>query len=98
MDEQGNKRTRIRVEEFGTAIRLGETAGSGGGDVGMGEGRYLEADEVECLLANMIYKVNTISPSDFLPYPNARNSGDTNTFLEPDEGLHLPRPRHGRAV
>ena len=56
-DEQGNQRTRIRVEEFGTAIRLGEILGGGEGDTGMGEGRYLEGDEVECLLANMIYKV-----------------------------------------
>ena len=58
MDEQGNKRTRIRVEEFGAAIRLGEAEDGTGGDVGMSEGRYLEADEVECLLANMIYKVS----------------------------------------
>ena len=48
-DDAGNKRTRIKVEEFGAAIRVGEARG--------GDGRYLEGDEVECLLANMIYKV-----------------------------------------
>ncbi|KAL9128238.1 MAG: hypothetical protein Q9217_003054 [Psora testacea] len=55
-DEQGNKRTRIKVEEFGVAIRLGEAEGIGNGDGDMGAGRYLDGDEVECLLANMIYK------------------------------------------
>lgn len=57
MDDQGIKRTRIRVEEFGVAIRLGEAAGAGEGDFAIGDGRYIESDEVECLLANMIYKV-----------------------------------------
>ena len=56
-DGQGNKRTRIKVEEFGVAIRLGEAEGAGNGDEGMALGRYLEGDEVECLLANIIYKV-----------------------------------------
>jgi len=56
-DEEGKRRTRIRVEEFGAAIRLGEMEGAGGGDEAMGVGRYLEQDEVECLLANQIYKV-----------------------------------------
>ena len=43
-DGAGNRRTRIKVEEFGAAIKLGE-------------GEEVEADEVECLVANMIYKV-----------------------------------------
>lgn len=41
------RRTRIPVEEFAAAIRLGSKS----------ENERLENDEVECLLANMIYKV-----------------------------------------
>lgn len=41
------RRTRIPLEEFVAAVRLGSS----------GEGRRVESDEVECLLANMIYKV-----------------------------------------
>ncbi|KAI4135919.1 MAG: hypothetical protein LQ347_000255 [Umbilicaria vellea] len=40
------RRTRIPVEEFAAAIRLGSKS----------ENERLENDEVECLLANMIYK------------------------------------------
>ncbi|KAL2056660.1 hypothetical protein ABVK25_003054 [Lepraria finkii] len=47
MDEEGKRRTRIRVDEFGAAIRLGERGV---------EGENLENDEVECMVANMIYK------------------------------------------
>ena len=43
------RRTRIPVEEFAAAIRLGSNS----------ENERLENDEVECLLANMIYKVCT---------------------------------------
>ena len=51
VDDTGNRRTRIKVEEFRAAIKLGE-------------GEDVEADEVECLIANMIYKVKYIpSPS-----------------------------------
>lgn len=42
------RRTRIPVEEFAAAIRLGSKS----------ENERLENDEVECLLANMIYKVS----------------------------------------
>lgn len=45
------RRTRIPVAEFAAAIRLGSDAGNG----------TLDDDEVECLLANMIYKVNCLS-------------------------------------
>ena len=48
LDEEGKRRTRIRIDEFGTAIRLGERGV---------DGESLENDEVECLVANMIYKV-----------------------------------------
>ncbi|MCJ1452066.1 COP9 signalosome (CSN) subunit [Mycoblastus sanguinarius] len=51
VDEAGNRRTRIRVDEFSAAIRIGE------GKVENGEkGEVLENDEVECLVSNMIYK------------------------------------------
>ena len=50
MDEEGKRRTRIRVDEFGAAIRLGERGV---------EGENLENDEVECMVANMIYKVRS---------------------------------------
>ena len=65
LDEEGKRRTRIRVDEFGTAIRLGERGV---------DGESLENDEVECLVANMIYKVrapcciNAVFFSCHLPY------------------------------
>jgi hypothetical protein len=43
------RRTRIPIAEFAAAIRMG---------LGV-EGKLLEDDEVECMLANMIYKVCT---------------------------------------
>ena len=72
-DGEGNQRTRIRVEEFGVAIRFAEKRGSEGGegegeDVVMAEAvlseeeRRLRSDEVECFLANMIYKVRLFAP------------------------------------
>ena len=62
-DEQGARRTRIRVDEFGAAIRLGETKGVDGDTVmSDGDSRGIESDEVECLLANMIYKVRSPKP------------------------------------
>lgn len=42
------RRTRIPVAEFGAAISIGSK-------------ERMENDEVECLLANMIYKVRTIA-------------------------------------
>ena len=42
------RRTRIPVSEFGAAMRVGMREG----------GERMESDEVECLLANMIYKVS----------------------------------------
>jgi hypothetical protein len=41
------RRTRVPVAEFGAAIRLGSKA----------QDHQLDNDEIECLLANMIYKV-----------------------------------------
>ena len=57
LDEEGKRRTRIRVDEFGTAIRLGERGV---------EGENLENDEVECMVANMIYKVRILLSLAFL--------------------------------
>ncbi|KAG8533890.1 uncharacterized protein KY384_001631 [Bacidia gigantensis] len=60
-DAEGKKRTRIRVDEFGAAVKFSEGFGGAGADVqmrdalGLGE---MGNDEVECLLANMIYKVS----------------------------------------
>lgn len=43
------RRTRVPLAEFDAAIRLG---------MGQRDGEWLERDEVECLIANMIYKVS----------------------------------------
>ena len=64
LDEEGKRNTRIYVKDFAAAIRLGEAGGSAGNmdvemdDSGSGSGSAGENnDEVECLVANMIYKV-----------------------------------------
>lgn len=46
-DGESIRRTRVPLEEFVAAVRLGSR----------GEANRVESDEVECLLANMIYKV-----------------------------------------
>lgn len=48
------RRTRIPIAEFGAAISLGSK-------------ERMENDEVECLLANMIYKVRTFSLDQYPP-------------------------------
>lgn len=70
LDEEGKRNTRIHVRDFAAAIRLGEaggdpTGGVDGMDVDSGVGGASSSssagennDEVECLLANMIYKVS----------------------------------------
>jgi len=45
------RKSRVPIANFAAAIRMG-TAGEGSGQV-------LEDEEVECLLANQIYKVRT---------------------------------------
>ena len=58
VDEGGKRRTRIEVDEFGAAIRLGESHDSSGDDMALDLGRgRLENDEVECMVSNIIYKV-----------------------------------------
>lgn len=47
-EEKRVRRTRIPVAEFAAAVRL---------SLGQTNGEVLEDDEVECMLANMIYKV-----------------------------------------
>lgn len=47
-EENRVRRTRIPVAEFAAAVRL---------SLGQTNGEVLEDDEVECMLANMIYKV-----------------------------------------
>lgn len=54
-DGERIRRTRVPLNEFVAAIRLG----------GGSEGRTIDGDEVECLLANMIYKVSLPLPSFF---------------------------------
>lgn len=55
-DGEPIRRTRVPLNEFIAAIRLG----------GGNEGRMIDGDEVECLLANMIYKVSLfLQPSLF---------------------------------
>jgi COP9 signalosome complex subunit 12 len=48
------RRTRIPVAEFGAAISIGSK-------------ERMDNDEVECLLANMIYKVRALISYSFLP-------------------------------
>lgn len=48
------RRTRIPVAEFGAAISIGSK-------------ERMDNDEVECLLANMIYKVRVYLSYSFLP-------------------------------
>lgn len=59
LDEEGKRNTRIYVRDFAVAIRLGESGGRSGEsiDVEMDGAAAGNNDEVECLLANMIYKV-----------------------------------------
>lgn len=54
------RRTRVPIAEFAAAISLGTQ-------------ETLENDEVECLLANMIYKVSQICPD--YPLRSARDHG-----------------------
>jgi hypothetical protein len=58
------RRTRVPVTEFAAAINLGSK-------------ETLDMDEVECLLANMIYKVSSISSpllSPCIPFQRAGSS------------------------
>ncbi len=67
LDEEGKRNTRIYVKDFAAdfaaAIRLGESGGSGESmDVEMDGSAGANNDEVECLVANMIYKARSCAP------------------------------------
>lgn len=85
-DKEKVKRTRIPVAEFAAAVRLGSTSNShssadGDGTIMGTASRYIDDDEVECLLANLIYKVRF--PLFFLP-----------SFLPSFLSTHLPLHNH----
>ena len=68
LDEEGKRNTRIYIKDFAAAIRLGESGGSREGmDVEMEGSAGENNDEVECLVANMIYKVTPFSTT-FAPH------------------------------
>ena len=82
------RRTRVPVAEFGAALRLGNKTLD----------RRLENDEIECLLANMIYKVR--APLHLITMPEANSprsscgNGKTDGLVMPSEsnkGLHIAR-------
>lgn len=76
------RRTRIPIPEFATALVVS------GAEVGDGEGGT-DRDEVECAIANMIYKVRA--------HAMMMVSGCILTYvLGLDERLHRARPQHGR--
>lgn len=76
------RRTRIPIPEFATALAVS------GAEVSDGEGG-IDRDEVECAIANMIYKVR--------PCPTMILYDTTLTWvLGFDERLHRARPQHGR--
>ena len=60
----GSKRTRVKVDEFAAGIKVAEARSSeddkGDMEVDPVVCAGMENDEVECLLANQIYKVRSI--------------------------------------
>lgn len=64
------RRTRIPLAEFVAAISLGSQ-------------QQLDTDEVECLLANMIYKVSHVCPVAFLipPHTASHHTGPPGLIL-----------------
>ncbi len=88
-DKDGNeemaRRTRIPVKEFAAALVMaGAEVGDGNGEGGV------DGDEVECLIANAIYKVrNSCTWMTYLVM-------DADRTAEPDERLHRPRARDRR--
>lgn len=71
------RRTRVPVVEFAAALRIGTKAD---------DRSRIDMDEVECLLANLIYKVIF----SLFGIGNITNSG-----AESDERVHLPGTKHG---
>lgn len=94
-DEEGKRRTRIKIEEFGTAVRMEESHDPLGNGMEIdGERGRLENDEVECMIANMIYKVYP----PLTTRPLVSSNRPTHPHPEPPQRLHLPRPRHRRPL
>jgi COP9 signalosome complex subunit 12 len=80
------RRTRIPVSEFAAAIRLGSKIDGGS---------KVDIDEVECFLANLIYKVGLASHVSLQPKlsgttPQVHLLTFTCDSLEFDERLHRP--------
>jgi hypothetical protein len=69
------RKSRVPLANFAAALRMGIA--------GEGSGQVVEDDEVECLLANQIYKVRTPCPS----------VGLCSTSLQVLPGMR--QPRHG---
>lgn len=102
LDEEGKRNTRIHVRDFAAAIRLGEaggdpTSGVDGMDVDSSVGGASSSssagennDEVECLLANMIYKVSQKKNHILPPLPLSLPPSPTNQSTP----LSLDRPNH----
>lgn len=77
------RRTRIPVAEFAAAMRIGRKYEES--DVGF------DVDEVECYLANLIYKVSQ-APRLLCKSKNMREAyhvRETNGFAELDEGVYI---------
>ncbi len=94
------KRTRIPVREIAAALRM-----AGATEIDDGEGG-VDTDEVECLVANAIYKVRPTYRCAALPcqapirHPSPGLElavADDILRAEPHERLHSPRPGHRRA-
>ena len=93
LDEEGKRNTRIYIKDFTAAISLDESGGSGGStDVEMDGCAGENIDEVECLVANMIYKVGQS------PIPTLAKASPLTSSTESNERLHLPRARHRRPL
>lgn len=75
------RRTRVPVVEFQAAISMGS-----GGDI-------IDSDEVECLLANMIYKVRA-TQSVYFRLPRSSSSPGASSLLALVP--HLKPPTSGR--
>lgn len=80
------RRTRVSVKEFAAALQMA------GAEVGDGEGR-VDEDEVECLIANAIYKVSSHSIAYALCTQLWQYRGRTKLPL-PRQASVLPVPRY----
>ena len=86
-DEKRVRRTRIPVGEFAAAVRLGiGRSGDDNDNAAAPDRRQVDNDEVECLLASLIYKVCSYS------YPHLRYTFGRGVWLriviEPHQRLH----------